>query len=135
MNEYNTQSSAALLEKIPDLTPAKTDGTKSFKVVLNGSLLNPPRAVKSFRWLHSSSEMQTGMTSLTDLLKSNTSDETQKPVINKETIKEDIKNQIQQSETVQKIQQNEKVQQLNSIFQMYKDAREKDNAAKEQPQE
>ena len=132
MNNYNIQSSAALLEKIPDLTPQK-DGTKSFKVELNGSLNAPQKAIKSFRWLNSPQDMQSGETTILDMLK--TPETPEKPVITKETVKEELKNQIQQSETVQKIQGNETLQQLNSIFQMYKDAKQKDNAAKEQAQE
>lgn len=132
MNSYNIKSSAALLEKIPDLTPVK-DGTKAFKVELNGSLNAPQSAIKSFRWLNSEQDMQTGETTILDLLK--TPETTEKPAITKEAVKEDIKKQIQQSETVQKIQENETFQQLNSIFQMYKDARQKDNEAKEQAQE
>ena len=131
MNNYNIQSSAALLEKIPDLTPAK-EGTKSFKVVLNGNLMNPPAAVKSFQWLNSADDMQSGKTSLLEALKPAQTAGTEKPVITKEAVKEDIKNQIQQSETVQKIQQNETIQQLNSIFQMYKDAKQKEEAVKQE---
>lgn len=131
MNNYNIQSSAALLEKIPDLTPAK-EGTKSFKVVLNGNLMNPPAAVKSFQWLNSANDMQSGKTSLLEALKPAQTAGTEKPVITKEAVKEDIKNQIQQSETVQKIQQNETIQQLNSIFQMYKDAKQKEEAVKQE---
>ena len=132
MNNYNAQANAALLEKIPELTPAK-EGTKAFEVDLNGSLMAPQKAIKSFRWLNSAQDMQTGETTILDMIK--TQETSQKPVITKETVKEEIKNQIQQSETVQKLQENETLQQLNSIFQLYKDAKQKDNAAKEQAQE
>ena len=128
LNAYNVTASKALLDTIPPLSPAKED-TKSFKVVINGSLLNPPKAVKSFQWLNTAESMQQSQKSILDLFKKpenaeNGTTSTTVPMT-KEEVKQEVKNQVQNAiesnEKVQKIKQNETVKNLGALYNFYKD--------------
>lgn len=70
LSAYNVTASKTLLETIPALSPAK-EGAKSFKVAINGSLLNPPGAVKSFQWLNTAESIQDSQKSILDLIQKN----------------------------------------------------------------
>lgn len=128
LNAYNVTASKTLLETIPALSPAK-EGTKSFKVAINGSLLNPPKAVKSFQWLNTAESMQDSQKSILDLFKkTETTGENQSSStvpLTKEEVKQEVKNQVQNAvennEKVQKIKQNETVKNLGALYNFYKE--------------
>ena len=128
LNSYNVTASKSLLETIPALTPAK-EGTKSFKVLINGSLLNPPKAVKSFQWLYTEESMQQSQKSILDLFKTqetseNDAESTTVP-LTKEEVKQEVKNQVQNAidsnEKVQKLKQNETLKNLGALYNFYKE--------------
>ena len=128
LNSYNVTASKSLLETIPALTPAK-EGTKSFKVLINGSLLNPPKAVKSFQWLNTEESMQQSQKSILDLFKTqetseNDAESTTVP-LTKEEVKQEVKNQVQNAidsnEKVQKLKQNETLKNLGALYNFYKE--------------
>lgn len=132
LTAYNITASKSLLETIPPLTPAK-EGTKSFKVVINGSLLNPPKAVKSFQWLTSAESMQDSQKSILDLFKKDETTEgfdSSSLPMTKDEVKQEVKNQVQNAiesnEKVQKIKQNETVKNLGSLYNFYKDQKQKE---------
>ncbi len=129
MGNYNLKANEKLLASIPELTP-KQDTTKSFKVVLNGNMMNPAAAVKSFQWLNNSVEMESSQKSIFDLLKpSTTTNSTQssepseqsQSTVSKDALKEGLKNQIEANPQVQKIKENEAVKTFGAIFNLYKD--------------
>ncbi len=128
MNNYNQAANNADLAKIPALTPKK-DNTKSFKVLLNGNLNNPPSTVKQFKWLNSQQQMQEQEKSLLDAVKPKlpaTKEEL------KQQVKEDLTNAIQQTETVQKIKENKAVQTLGAIYNFYKNNGSKEESVQKQ---
>lgn len=123
MNKYNEQTNKSQLAKIPDLTPKK-DNTKSFSVLINGNMMNPVTAVKSFKWLNTAEEMQNSQKSILELLKPKLPEGTETKPMTKEELKEEVKNKVEQLPQVQKIQQNETVKNLGAIYQFYKNSKE-----------
>ncbi len=133
MNTFNATANDASLAKIPQLTPEKT-GTKSFKVALNGSLLNPPKMVKSFQWLNSTKTTEEAQASLKELLSPK---EALKEILKVPTNKEDLKNELKQQlqdklqnqiqgatqakPEVQKAKESETAKNLQGIYNIYKD--------------
>lgn len=129
LSAYNTQANESILTKIPALTP-NTDSTKAFKVVINGNLMNPPKAVKSFQWLNTAKAIQDSQKSLLQILSPQLEGiDTLDVPATKEELKKELKNQIQgqiqnkleQNEDVQKFKENETVKNLGALYNFYKD--------------
>ena len=122
MSSYNASMKAKELAKIPSLTPAK-ENTKSFKVVIDGNLNNPPAAIKKFQWLNTPEKLQAEQKSLEEAVAKTT--QTTTP-ITKEAVKEQIttavKNKIESNEKVQEIKENKTVKTLSGIYNFYKNA-------------
>lgn len=119
MNSYNTPLKEAELAKIPALTPSK-ENTKSFKVILDGNLNNPPSAIKKFQWLNTPEKIKEEQISLentvTQTLKTTpiTKEEVKKQVV------DSVKNKIENNEKVQEIKENKTVKTLTGIYNFYK---------------
>lgn len=123
LSNYNLKVSESLLAKIPELTPNQ-ENTKAFKVFLNGDMMNPPKAVKSFQWLNTAREMEDSEKSLLELLRPKTVEgEGEVIPVTKEEIKEEIKNQVNQIPEVKKIKENDAVKTFGAIYNLYKDSK------------
>lgn len=120
LNNYNASANKAELAKIPALTPSKT-GTKSFKVVLNGNLNNPPSAVKRFQWLNTPEKIKEEQAALEEAVtpKLPATKEEFKEMV-KEDLKQGVTNALQKNEKVQQIQQNKAVKTFSEIYKLYK---------------
>lgn len=116
LNTYNEAANKNTLASIPALSPEKT-GTKSFKVVLNGNLNNPPSAIKKFQWLNTPEKIKEEQESLNEAVSPKLP--TTKEEI-KEQVKQDITNALQNNEKVQEIQQNKAVKTFTDIYKFYK---------------
>jgi hypothetical protein len=120
MNKFNTAANKSELAKIPALTPINKLA-KSFRVVLNGNLNNPPSAIKSFSWLNTPEKIKEEQQNIESAVKK------QLPT-NKEELKEQLKdnlktglqNQLEKNEKVQEIKQNKTVKNLTDIYKFYK---------------
>ncbi len=127
-NAYNQAMKQADLDKIPALTPSKTNA-RAFKVVLNGNLYNPPAAIKKFQWLNTPEKIAEEQSALKEAT-------TVKVPVTKEEIKEQIKtdvkqgitNAIQNNEKVQELQKNSTVKSLTDIYKFYKNSGASQNA-------
>lgn len=120
LNNYNEAANKTELEKIPALTPEKTN-TKSFKVILNGNLNNPPSAVKRFQWLNTPEKIKEEQESLIEAVKPSipaNKEELKQQV--KEGLQNQIQNQIENNEKIQELKQNKAVQTFDSIYKFYK---------------
>ncbi len=124
LGTYNAQANEGLLSSIPKLTPEQ-ENTKSFKVVLDGNMMNPPKAIKSFQWLNTAEQMESSQKSILDILKP-TSSGIPHPSVSKQDIKEDLKNQLEAKPQVQKIKENKAVKTFSALYNLYK---QKDNSA------
>lgn len=120
LNNYNASANKSELAKIPPLTPSK-DGTKAFKVVLNGNLNNPPSAVKRFQWLNTPEKIKEEQAALEEAAapKLPATKEEFKEMV-KEDLKQGVTNAIQNNEKVQQIQQNKAVKTFSEIYKFYK---------------
>lgn len=116
---YNQAMKQAELNKIPALTPAKSN-TKSFKVVLNGNLNNPPSAIKKFQWLNTPEKIQEEQAAIkeaTAVKVPATKEEIKENI--KEGVKQGVTNAIQNNEALQK---NKTVKSITDIYNFYKNS-------------
>ena len=116
---FNLAMKQAELNKIPALTPAKSN-TKSFKVVLCGNLNNPATAIKKFQWLNTPEKIQEEQAAIKDAtaVKTPVTKEEIKENL-KEGVKQGVTNAIQNNETLQK---NKTVKSITDIYNFYKNA-------------
>lgn len=120
LNTYNAAANKSVLEKIPALTPEKTN-TKSFKVLLNGNLNNPTGAIKRFQWLNTPEKIEEEQAAIEKSLMPSlpvTKEELKEQI--KEDVKQGVTNALQNNEKVQEIQQNKAVKTLGEIYKFYK---------------
>lgn len=116
---FNQAMKQAELNKIPQLSSKKT-GTKSFKVVLNGNLNNPPSAIKKFQWLNTPEKIQEEQKAIEEAtaVKTPVTKEELKENL-KEGVKQGVTNAIQNNETLQK---NKTVKSITDIYNFYKNS-------------
>lgn len=124
LNMFNAPLKELELAKIPVLSPVKK-ATKSFKVVLNGNLNNPPSAIKKFLWLNTPEKIQEEQNALTQEVAAQAQSSTQKVIPTtkealKESVKDAVQNQLENNEKVQEIKQNKTVKTLTGIYNFYK---------------
>lgn len=124
LNMFNAPLKELELAKIPVLSPVKK-ATKSFKVVLNGNLNNPPSAIKKFLWLNTPEKIQEEQNALTQEVAAQAQSSTQKVIPTtkealKESVKDAVQNQLDNNEKVQEIKQNKTVKTLTGIYNFYK---------------
>ncbi len=129
LNTYNAAANKNELESIPELTPAK-EGSQSFKVILNGNLNNPASAVKRFQWLNTAEKIEQEEQSLLQSVTPAVSVPQNKEEL-KQQVKESIQNTLENNEKVQELKQNKAVQTFSSIYNFYKNSKNKNTQTEE----